>query len=134
MKGDGASAEISGRRLDQWLWFARLVKSRSRAARLCIAGEITVNQVTIKKANHVVRIGDTIAVSQGGFYRAVRLVGLGCRRGPAAEARRLYEDIGAPTRLSELTPVWQPLLMDDDHWELVQSRRQSSRGTRGYDE
>lgn len=114
MKGDGASAEVSGRRLDQWLWFARLVKSRSRAARLCSAGEITVNQVTTRKANHVVRIGDTIAVSQGGFYRTVRLLGLGRRRGPPAEARQLYEDIGAPTCLSDFTPVWQPLLMDQD--------------------
>jgi len=114
VKGDGASAEISGRRLDQWLWFARLVKSRSRAARLCIAGEVTVNQATIRKANHVVRIGDTIAVSQGGFYTTVRLLGLGCRRGPAAEARRLYEEIEAPARLSEFNPAWQPLLMGED--------------------
>lgn len=114
MKGDGASAEISGRQLDQWLWFARLVKSRSRAARLCSAGEITVNQVTTRKANHVVRIGDTIAVSQGGFYRTVRVLGLGSRRGPAAEARQLYEDIGAPTRLSDFTLVWQPLLIGED--------------------
>ncbi len=114
MKGAGTSAEISGRRLDQWLWFARLVKSRSRAARLCVAGEITVNQVIIKKPNHVVRIGDTIAVSQGGFHRTFRLLGLGRRRGPAAEARLLYEDIGIPARLSEFTPVWQPLLMDEN--------------------
>ncbi len=132
MKGDDASPEVSGRRLDQWLWFARLVKSRSRAARLCTAGEITVNEVTIKKANHMVRIGDTIAVSQGGFYRAVRLLGLGQRRGPAAEARQLYEEIGVPTRLSEFTPVWQPLLMDEDECrELAQSRLQLSRGTHG---
>jgi ribosome-associated heat shock protein Hsp15 len=114
LNGDGASAAVLGRRLDQWLWFARIVKSRSRAARLCIAGEITVNQVTIRKTSYVVRIGDTIAVSQGGFYRTVRLLGLGCRRGPAAEARRLYEEIGAPARLSEFNPIWHPLLMDKE--------------------
>jgi ribosome-associated heat shock protein Hsp15 len=114
VKGGGASAELSGRRLDQWLWFARLVKSRSRAARLCIAGEVTVNQLIIRKANYVVRIGDVIAMSAGGFVRVVRLLGLGCRRGPAAEARRLYEEIGPPARLCEFTPAWQPLLMDED--------------------
>ena len=114
MNGNCASAALLGRRLDQWLWFARLVKSRSRAARLCIAGEVTVNQMTIKKANYVVRIGDTIGVSQGGFYRTVRLLGLGCRRGPAAEARRLYEEIGAAARLCEFNPVWRPLLVDED--------------------
>jgi ribosome-associated heat shock protein Hsp15 len=114
LNGNCAPAALLGRRLDQWLWFARLVKSRSRAARLCIAGEVTVNQMTIRKANYVVRIGDTIGVSQGGFYRKVRLLGLGCRRGPPAEARRLYEEIGAAARLGEFKPDWQPLLVDED--------------------
>ena len=45
MKGRGASAEGAGRRLDQWLWFARLVKSRSLAARLC--AEATDGQILI---------------------------------------------------------------------------------------
>jgi ribosome-associated heat shock protein Hsp15 len=109
--GDGGSAELSGRRLDQWLWFARLAKSRSRAARLCIAGAVKVNQVTLKRANQMVRIGDTIAVTQGVFCRTLRVLGLGARRGPAPEARLLYEEIGAPAHLS---PIWQPLLMGED--------------------
>jgi ribosome-associated heat shock protein Hsp15 len=91
-----------------------LVKSRSLAARLCTAGAITVNQATIRKANHIVRIGDTIAVPQGAFRRSVRLLGLGVRRGPAAEARHLYEEIAAPVHRSELTPAWTPLLAEED--------------------
>lgn len=114
MKADGAAAEVSGRRLDQWLWFARLVKSRSRAARLCTAGAVKVNQVTLKKADRLVRIGDTIVVPQGIFCRTVRVLGLGARRGPAAEARRLYDEVDAPIRLSDFNPVWQPLLMGED--------------------
>jgi ribosome-associated heat shock protein Hsp15 len=111
VKGDGASAEVSGRRLDRWLWFARLVKSRSRAARLCLAGSVRVNQITLRKANQMVRTGDTIAVTQGVVCRTVRVLGLGARRGPAAEARLLYEEVGAPARLS---PIWQPLLLGED--------------------
>jgi ribosome-associated heat shock protein Hsp15 len=114
VKGDGGSAESAGRRLDQWLWFARLVKSRSRAARLCIAGEVSVNQVALKKANQMVRIGDTIVVPQGVFCRTVRVLGLGARRGPAAEAQLLYEEVEAPARLSDFDPIWQPLLMGED--------------------
>ena len=114
MKADGAAAEVSGRRRDQWLWFARLVKSRSRAARLCTAGAVKVNQVTLKKADRLVRIGDTIVVPQGIFCRTVRVLGLGARRGPAAEARRLYDEVDAPIRLSDFNPVWQPLLMGED--------------------
>jgi ribosome-associated heat shock protein Hsp15 len=114
VKGGNSPPALPGRRLDQWLWFARFVKSRSLAARICTAGIVTVNQVTIKKANQMVRIGDTITMTQGAFWRTVRVLGLGVRRGPAAEARRLYEEIGAPARLSEFNPVWQPLLIGEE--------------------
>jgi ribosome-associated heat shock protein Hsp15 len=114
VKGEGAAAEVLGRRLDQWLWFARFAKTRSRAARLCVAGVVTVNQVTIRKANHVLRIGDTIAVPQRAFCRTVRVLGLGTRRGPPAEARLLYEEITAAVHLSGFIPAWQPLLMGED--------------------
>jgi ribosome-associated heat shock protein Hsp15 len=113
LKSGGAPSALASRRLDQWLWFARLVKSRSLAARVCIAGVVTVNQVTIKKANHLVRIGDTIAVPQRAFCRTIRVLSLGVRRGPAAEARLMYEEI-ARARLPEFKPVWQPLLMIED--------------------
>jgi ribosome-associated heat shock protein Hsp15 len=114
VKRDRAAVEASGRRLDQWLWFARFAKSRSLAARLCNAGAVTVNQVTIKKANHVVRVGDMIAAPQGAFRRTIRVLGLGTRRGPAAEARLLYEETAAPVRLVEPAPVWIPLLREFD--------------------
>jgi ribosome-associated heat shock protein Hsp15 len=103
-----------GRRLDQWLWFARLVKSRSLAARLCAAGAVTLNGVPVRKPNHIVRIGDAIAAPQGAYQRTVRIVALGSRRGPATEARLLYEEIGMRVRLSDLAPAWVPLLQKGD--------------------
>jgi len=109
-----ASPAPASRRLDQWLWFARLAKSRSLAARLCAAGAVTINGVNIRKANHAVRIGDVIAVPQGPFRRTVRVRALGMRRGPTAEARLLYEETAAPVRLSELAAAWAPLLADDE--------------------
>ena len=102
----------STRRLDQWLWFARFVKTRSLAARLCSAQAVTVNGVIIRKANHTLRIGDTVAVPQGAFCRTVRVLELGLRRGPAAEARLLYEEIAVAVRRSERAPTWRPLLID----------------------
>jgi ribosome-associated heat shock protein Hsp15 len=131
VKSDRAISASETRRLDQWLWFARLVKSRSLAARLCTAGGITVNEVTIRRANHIVKIGDTIAVPQGAFRRSVRLLGLGVRRGPAAEARRLYEEIAAPVHRSELTPAWTPLLAEEDG-ALTRSRSNLSGKQRRY--
>lgn len=114
MKSGGAPPAAPSRRLDQWLWFARLVKSRSRGARLCAAGAVAVNTVAAKKGNHTIRIGDTIAVPQGAFRRTVRVMGLGARRGPPAEAQLLYQETAIPVRLSELPQKWTPLLMDDE--------------------
>lgn len=114
MKGEGASADLSGRRLDQWLWFARLAKSRSLAARLCVGGAVTVNQVTTIKANHLIRIGDTITVPQGAFRRTVRVLRVGARRGPAAEAQLLYQEVADPARLSNSAPTWVPLILLED--------------------
>lgn len=114
MNGDRGPAGISGRRLDQWLWFARLAKSRSLAARLCVSGEVAVNRVAVSKANHVVRVGDMIAVPQGAFRRTVRLLAPGTRRGPPVEARLLYEEVAAPVRLPDVNPVWTPLLMAEE--------------------
>jgi len=109
-----ASPAPASRRLDQWLWFARLAKSRSLAARLCTAGAVTINGVSMRKANHTVRIGDVIAVPQGPFRRTVRVRALGMRRGPTAEARLLYEETAAPVRLSELAAAWIPMLVSDE--------------------
>ncbi len=108
------STETSSRRLDQWLWFARLVKSRSLAGRLCAEGTVSVNQAAVRKPNHSIRIGDIVIVPQGPFRRTVRVLALGTRRGPAIEARQLYEESAAPVRLSEPAPVWTPLLADPE--------------------
>jgi ribosome-associated heat shock protein Hsp15 len=113
LSGDGGSSTGS-RRLDQWLWFARLAKSRSLAGRLCAAGAVTLNGTTVRKPNRLIRLGDAIVAPQGGYRRTVRVLALGLRRGPAIEARLLYEEIAAPVRLSELLEAWEPLLADAD--------------------
>jgi ribosome-associated heat shock protein Hsp15 len=113
LSGGGAVPLRESRRLDQWLWFARFVKSRSLASRLCATGAVTVNGAAVRKANHLVRIGDAIAVPQGALFRTVRVLALGARRGPATEARLLYEETAPPVRLAELAPMWMPLLADD---------------------
>ena len=101
------------RRLDQWLWFARFTKSRSLAARLIAAGVVLINGIAAKKANQAVRVGDRIAVPQGGFRRTVRVVALGTRRGPFAEARLLYQEATAPVRLVSPAADWVPLLAEE---------------------
>jgi ribosome-associated heat shock protein Hsp15 len=77
-----------------------------------------VNGVTVTKVNHNLRIGETIALRQGPFWRTVRVLALGERRGPASEARLLYEETAPPVRESKLMSEWTPLLMmgeEDPH-------------------
>jgi ribosome-associated heat shock protein Hsp15 len=109
-----ADDERTKTRLDQWLWFARFAKSRSLAARLCAAGAIAVNGSPVKKANHLIRVGDIVLVPQGGWQHTVRVASLGMRRGPAIEARLLYEEAALSVRLADLAPAWMPLLGTDD--------------------
>lgn len=75
---------------------------------------MTVNGVVALKPNHTIRIGDTVAASQRGYRRRMRVASLGWRRGPAAEARLLYEEDDAPIRLADLAPAWEGLLAGDD--------------------
>ncbi len=75
---------------------------------------VAVNTVLVKRANHTIRVGDTIAVPQGAFRRTVRVIGFGARRGPPAEAQLLYQETAGPVRLSELAGKWTPLLMNDE--------------------
>jgi ribosome-associated heat shock protein Hsp15 len=70
--------------------------------------------MTVIKVNHIVRTGESVTVRQGAFCRTVRVLALGERRGPAAEARLLYEETAPPFRQSDLTPAWTPLLLDED--------------------
>src|SRR5262249_41941482 len=65
------SPKPSSLRLDQWLWYARFAKSRSRAARLCTAGVVTVNGLAVKKAHYAIRVGDIVVVPQGVLARTV---------------------------------------------------------------
>ncbi|MDA0703122.1 MAG: RNA-binding S4 domain-containing protein [Proteobacteria bacterium] len=77
------------RRLDRWLWFARFFKTRALATRLCEGGRVRVNRVKTRKPSHALRPGDVLTFPQGRVIRVVRVIGLGERRGPVAEARAL---------------------------------------------
>jgi ribosome-associated heat shock protein Hsp15 len=106
----GRASEPAKTRLDQWLWFARFARSRSLAARLCAAGAVTINGSAATKPHQAVRVGDIVIVPQGGWRRTVRVRALGVRRGPASEARLLYEEADAARRLSSVPSDWVPLL------------------------
>jgi ribosome-associated heat shock protein Hsp15 len=90
MAADALGASL---RIDKWLWQARFCKSRALASKLCAAGRVRVSGTLIQKAHHAVRVGDVLTFPQGHSIRVVRIAALGARRGPASEARLLYEDL-----------------------------------------
>ena len=80
-------------RLDKWLWHARVVKARTSAAALIEAGHVRVNGVREKAPGHAVKAGDVLTIGLDRTVRVLRVVGFSERRGDAAAARLLYEDL-----------------------------------------
>jgi ribosome-associated heat shock protein Hsp15 len=84
---------MPGQRLDKWLWCARLVKTRSGAARLIEAGKVRINGARAPKPSRLVQAGDVRTATPLGRLTVVRVLGSADRRGPANLARTLYEDL-----------------------------------------
>jgi ribosome-associated heat shock protein Hsp15 len=80
-------------RLDKWLWQARFFRTRGLAARAVATGVVRVNAVRVLKPATSVAVGDGLTFVQNGRVRVVRVLALGLRRGPAPEARLLYQDL-----------------------------------------
>ena len=80
-------------RIDKWLWFARLAKSRTQAQAIVTSGAVRINRQKIDNASHAVRIGDTLTLALASGVRVLRVLDTGHRRGPVAEARLLFEDL-----------------------------------------
>lgn len=104
---DEAAGGNASRRVDQWLWFTRIVKSRTLAADLVVAGKVRVNSNKIEKPAHGVKIGDVVTVAAHSRIRILKVAALGTRRGPPAEAALLIEDLTppAPPRERVFTPA-----------------------------
>lgn len=80
-------------RIDQWLWFARIAKSRTLAQALIERGKVRINRIKIEKTSTTVRPGDVLTLSLGPRVISIEILRIGARRGPAGEAQALYRDL-----------------------------------------
>ena len=80
-------------RLDKWLWHARVVKARTSAAELVGSGHVRVNGEREKSPGHAIKIGDVVTVALDRTVRVLKVRGFSERRGDAASARMLYEEL-----------------------------------------
>jgi ribosome-associated heat shock protein Hsp15 len=83
-------------RIDKWLWHARFYRSRALAQEAAVSGRIRLNGARIEKAGHGIKPGDVVTLPQGREVLAVRVLAIAMRRGPATEARTLYEIVAEP--------------------------------------
>lgn len=95
-RGAGATPASSSQRLDKWLWFVRVVRTRTLAAGLVTDGCVRVNKERVIKPSHTLRIGDVVTVSVGGRVRVLEVVAAGDKRGSADDARHLFRDLTPP--------------------------------------
>ena len=69
------------------------MRARSDCAALVEAGSIRINRQPTDKPHARLRVGDILTIPVRGEVRVLRVQALAARRGPATEARLLYEEM-----------------------------------------
>lgn len=93
-------------RVDRWLWFARITKSRTLAQNLIRSGKLRVNSTRISSPSHAVGPGDTLTLTLPRQIKVLEIISCGTRRGPATEAQTLYMDHSPPVERPD--PLLRP--------------------------
>ncbi|MDS7598173.1 RNA-binding S4 domain-containing protein [Agrobacterium tumefaciens] len=88
-------------RLDKWLFFARMAKSRSVAQGYIQSGLVRVNDTVVRQSSHMVKTGDRLDIRFERMDRVLIVKSGGERRGPYEEAKLLYDDITPPREAAE---------------------------------
>ncbi len=92
-------------RIDRWLWNARIVRTRSAAASLVMAGHVRVNGARMATPGRDVKCGDVVTIALYGGVRVLKVTGMAQRRGNAASALQLYDELcGAHAILRDNAP------------------------------
>jgi ribosome-associated heat shock protein Hsp15 len=81
-------------RVDKWLWAARFFKTRSVAQQAIAAGRVKLNDARVKSA-HDLKAGEALTIRIGDYEWRVVVKELSDKRGPAEQARKLYEETEA---------------------------------------
>ena len=81
-------------RIDRFLHCIRLVKSRTLAQSVIESGFVRIDGKRVEKSSDEVRAGSIVALPLRGKVRVLRVLSLPQRRGPPAEARACYDELG----------------------------------------
>jgi ribosome-associated heat shock protein Hsp15 len=81
-------------RIDRFLFFIRLVKSRTLAQRVIDEGHVRIDGKRVEKTSEDVRVGSIVALPLHDRVRILKVLSLPTCRGPAQEARACFEELG----------------------------------------
>ena len=81
-------------RIDRFLFFIRLVKSRTLAQHIIEEGHVRIDGKRVEKPSEEVRVGSVVGLPLHDRVRILRVLTLPTRRGPAPEACSCYEELG----------------------------------------
>ncbi len=122
-------------RVDKWLWVARFFKTRSLATVHVDGGHVEVNGERAKAAKQI-RQGDELRIRINQSTHVVHVRAFAERRGPAREARGLYEETESSRmereRLAELRRLAPTPAFDEGGRPTKRDRRDMSRVKRRY--
>ncbi|HHG91324.1 MAG TPA: RNA-binding S4 domain-containing protein [Devosia sp.] len=106
--GENADSPAStSQRLDKWLWFARVVKTRTLAQKLIRSGNVRVDGKRVTRVSFAVGPGMVLTIAYAERIIILRVNAAGTRRGPAPQARTLYKDLSPeiPERRLSASPA-----------------------------
>lgn len=108
-------------RIDQWLWAARLFKTRTQANQACRGNRVQINGRAAKPA-HALKEGEVVCIKQPPIVRQYRVRQLAVKRVSAVLARELVEEITPAADLEKL------VLARRDPLGLIFARRDKGSG------
>ncbi len=82
-------------RVDKFLWFARLTKTRAEAQKLAESRHLRLDGRVVTRASTCVRPGAVLAYARAGHIHVIRVEAIPERRGPFAAASRFYSRLGS---------------------------------------
>jgi len=110
-------------RLDLWLFYARLFKSRTKATEACRNGRIMRNGLPAD-ASDPVSAGDSIRIRESGIYRQYEVLEIPHKNLSKEDARRVYQDV-TPEEVVERFRI-----MRNDEFERRKSGKPGARPTK----
>ena len=117
--------ESTRQRLDKWLFFARMAKSRSLAQSYVQSGQVKINGVVVRQPSHAVKPGDRLEISFERMDRVVVVKSGGTRRGPYEEARLLYDDQTPPKEPSDRLTLLEQAMRQPGSGRLTKKERRA---------